>query len=477
MSNIPRKRSIVSLASFLVTMGFSVITPLLLFAITLGVTLLIPGLVIDTTFLTIYFLIMCTVYNAILLFTISFGKQEQGEDVAHYFSIILPAHNEESVIEETLRHVFKIKYPSELFEVIVVNDGSTDNTESVVRNFQKKHPNLKLINVLPKNGGLGKGTALNVGFSDFLLTWRGLEIEPRHRWIIGVFDADGHPHADMLKKVSFEFKDPRVGGVQTLVRIRNRKKSFLAKLQDMEFISFSRVMQLSRTIFKGDVALGGNGQFIRATALDTVALIQTKEYWNVKSLTEDLDIGLRLSIKKWEMRYVGSTAVDQEGVETLHSLIRQRERWSWGTLQALKHYVLNFKVWKSRISLTKKIDTSIHLFTIIIPLLVTLCWIWSGMSYFGLISISNIFPFAFIMANAFSFVPFYFYGLWKERTEYPLWQILPLTLIATVYTYHWIICLSSAIIKAITQKPIWVKTPRSKCNNSDRFTKSPYPRS
>ncbi|MHA2406717.1 MAG: hypothetical protein ACXACH_08185, partial [Candidatus Hermodarchaeia archaeon] len=62
-----------------------------------------------------------------------------------------------------------------------------DDTESVVRNFQKDHPNLKLINVLPMNGGLGKGTALNVGFSDFLLTWRGLEIKPRHRWIIGVF--------------------------------------------------------------------------------------------------------------------------------------------------------------------------------------------------------------------------------------------------------------------------------------------------
>jgi cellulose synthase/poly-beta-1,6-N-acetylglucosamine synthase-like glycosyltransferase len=99
------------------------------------------------------------------------------------------------------------------------------------------------------NGGLGKGAALNVGFSDFLLTWRGLEIEPRHRWIIGVFDADGIPQADMLRKVSFEFRDPRVGGVQTLVRIRNRRKSFLAKLQDIEFIAFSRVIQFSRTFF------------------------------------------------------------------------------------------------------------------------------------------------------------------------------------------------------------------------------------
>jgi cellulose synthase/poly-beta-1,6-N-acetylglucosamine synthase-like glycosyltransferase len=460
MSSILRKRTIVPQASFLMTMGFSLIPPICFATITLGLTFLIPELVIDTTLLTIYFLVMCTAYNGVLFFTVSFGKLEQGEDVAHYFSIIIPAHNEESVICETLRQVLGMNYPSELYEVIIVNDGSTDNTARVVRDFQIAHPNVKLMNILPMNGGLGKGTALNVGFSDFLFTWRGLEIDPRHRWIIGVFDADGHPQADMLRKVSFEFRDPRVGGVQTLVRIRNRGTSFLAKLQDLEFISFSRVMQFSRTIFKGSVALGGNGQFIRATALDTAAVTPTQEYWNVHSLTEDLDIGVRLSMKQWELRYVGATAVEQEGVETVRSLIRQRVRWSWGTLQALRQYILSFKVWNSGMPLTKRIDMTVHLFTIFIPFLVILCWIWSGLSYFGLISISNLFPFAFCIANAFSFVPFYFYGLWKERHEYPLWQMLPLTIIATVYTYHWIICLTSAIIKAMTSKPMWVKTPR-----------------
>jgi cellulose synthase/poly-beta-1,6-N-acetylglucosamine synthase-like glycosyltransferase len=466
MSNILLKGALAPLANFVVTIGLSLLAPALFVAATLELSLLVPGLVIDTTFLTLYFLIMCTFYNGLLMLILGFGRLEQGEDVAHYFSIIIPAHNEGSVIGETLKHVFGMKYPSELFEVIVVNDGSTDNTESVVRNFQKEHTNLKLINVVSMNGGLGKGAALNVGFSDFLLTWRGLEIEPRHRWIIGVFDADGIPQADILRKVSFEFSEPRVGGVQTLVRIRNRRKSFLAKLQDIEFISFSRVMQFSRTFFKGSVALGGNGQFVRATALDTAALTDAKEYWNMKSLTEDLDMGVRLSIEKWEMRYVGSTAVEQEGVETLHSLVRQRTRWSWGTLQALKHYVLSFKVWKAGISLKKKVDISIYLANVIVPFLVLLCWIWSGMSFLGLVSLSNVFPFAFTLANAFSFVPFYFYGLWKERNEYPLWQMLPLTLIATVYTYHWIPCITSAIIKAITQKPVWIKTPRFNGTNS-----------
>jgi cellulose synthase/poly-beta-1,6-N-acetylglucosamine synthase-like glycosyltransferase len=451
------KRTILPQASFLISMSFSLIPPICFAFVTLGVSLLIPNLVIDTTLLTIYFLIMCTTYNGILLFTVSttyngillftvsFGKLERGEDVAHYFSLIIPAHNEESVIGDTLQQVLQMNYPAELYEVIVVNDG---------------HPNVKLMNILPANGGHGKGSALNVGFSDFLYTWRGLEVDPRHRWIIGVFDADGHPQPNMLRRVSFEFTNSHVGGVQTLVRIRNRGTSFLAKLQDMEFISFSRVMQFSRTIFRGSVALGGNGQFIRATALDTAALAPAEEYWNVHSLTEDLDIGVRLSMEQWELRYVGGTAVEQEGVETVSTLIRQRERWSWGTLQALYQYILSRKVWHSSIRLVKRIDMTVHLFTIFIPFLVILCWIWSGLSYVGLIQISNLFPFAFMVANAFSFVPFFFYGLWKERRDYPLWQVLPLTIIGTVYTYHWVICLTSAVIKALTAKPVWVKTPR-----------------
>jgi 1,2-diacylglycerol 3-beta-glucosyltransferase len=464
MSTLMFKGEMAPLVNFIITIGLCLLAPVFFVVGTLGLRLLVPRLVIDTTFLTLYFFILCICYNSLLTFVLGFGTLRralpQGEDTAHYFSIIIPAHNEEAVIGETLIQILKMNYPSELFEVLVVNDGSTDNTERVVRNFQMEHQNLKLINIFPMNGGLGKGTALNVGFRDFLLTWRGLEIEPRHRWIIGVFDADGHPQADMLRKVSFEFREPHVGGVQTLIRIRNRRTSFLAKLQDIEFISFSRVIQFSRTCFKGSVALGGNGQFVRATALDTLTSTRTEQCWNVKSLTEDLDMGIRLSMKNWEIRFVGSTAVMQEGVETFHSLVHQRTRWAWGALQALKQYILSFKFLKANITLRKKVDTSIYLLNIMVPFLVLLCWILSGMNFLGLISISNVFPFSFTLANTFSFIPFYIFGLWKERTEYPFWQILPLTVIATVYTYHWIPCITSAIIKAITQKPVWVKTPR-----------------
>jgi cellulose synthase/poly-beta-1,6-N-acetylglucosamine synthase-like glycosyltransferase len=136
----------------------------------------------------------------------------------------------------------------------VINDGSKDKTGPVVQRLQRKYPNLKLMSISSNNGGRGKGLTLNIGFADFLLAWRGLGIKPTHHWIIGVFDSDAVPQKDVLKKVSFQFNDPGVGGVQTLVRIKNRKKSFLAKLQDIEFLAFARVVQCARNSSAGSMA-------------------------------------------------------------------------------------------------------------------------------------------------------------------------------------------------------------------------------
>jgi cellulose synthase/poly-beta-1,6-N-acetylglucosamine synthase-like glycosyltransferase len=419
----------------MVTIATSLLVPSIFALATIIAVALLPGLIIDTTFLTIYFLIVCTLYNSLMMLIVLTIRSEKSEDVAHYFSLIIPARNEAQVLPTTIDSVFKIDYPIELYEVIIVNDGSADVTEQIVRKAQETHPNLRLINIPREKGGRGKGAALNTAFADFLLTWRGLEIKPRHRWIIGVFDADAMPDSDMLRAVSSEFKNPKVGGVQTIVRISNRKKSFLAKLQDMEFIAFSRVLQFSRTAFGGSVALGGNGQFIRATALDTIVRKDREEYWDENIL-------------------------NQEGVESLTSLINQRTRWAWGTMQAIRRYVLNLEFWKSDISLKKKLDVSIYLINILIPFLVLLCWLWSALGLFGIIRISNAFPWVFTIANGFSFMPLYFYGLWKEKAEYPVHQIIPLSIAASIYTYHWIPCITIAAVSAILRRPVWTKTPR-----------------
>lgn len=461
MSNKFRK-SISNFSFFVSLVCFSLITPFIIFVLTLGFVWIFPIVGIDTTFLTILFLVNCTLYNSFVILVIKLrgSHVDDGEDVSHYFSILIPANNEADVIKETLKKILTLDYPSELFEVIVINDGSTDNTKHIIQNLQIKNQNLKLINIPNNVGCKGKSVALNKAFADFLLTWRGIEIRPRHRWIVGVFDADSIPDSNILKKVSYQFNNPQIGGVQTAVRIKNRHSSFLAKMQDVEFLTFSRVVQFARNIFKGAVALGGNGQFIRAITLDSVALKDKEKYWKEDALTEDLDIGIRIITKKWENRYIDSCCVQQEGVETLRSLFNQRERWAWGHIQTLIRYVGSKKLWSAKINWKTKIDAVFYLSYVFVPSLVLICWTWSALSIFGIISIYNIFPWVFTLATSFSFFPILGYGLWKEKNEYSLWKIMPLLFISTVYTYHWIPCTTSAILKVILKKPNWKKTPR-----------------
>jgi 1,2-diacylglycerol 3-beta-glucosyltransferase len=116
--------------------------------------------------------------------------------------------------------------------------------------------------------------------------------------------------------------------VQTGVRINNRWVSLLARMQDMEFFFHTQVFQRGRRHL-GSVGLGGNGQFMRLSALLSLGLAP----WS-RSLTEDLDLGVRLLANGWRTDFCSAVAVHQQGIVEPGRLIRQRTRWFQGHLQA-----------------------------------------------------------------------------------------------------------------------------------------------
>ena len=420
------------------------------------------GITIDTSILTIYFFVFCTIYNAMLLSVIvvydrlKFRSEDDAED--HHFSIIIPCRNEEAVIGKTLSNIAALDYPEEKYNALIVNDGSTDRTSDIAHEFADKFSNIKVLDVPKDESGKGKGAALNRAYH--LL----LELYPNYdkkNWIIGVFDADGSPEKNMLKKMSYQFKDETVGAAQAIVRISNRNESLLARLQDIEFITFAKVTQYVRNIFKGAVALGGNGQFIRATALESIVL-STGELWRRNALTEDLDLGTRLLLKGWNSQFIITSAVHQQGVHTLAALYKQRTRWAWGALQAFITYVISLEVFRGKKGSIRKIDLAYYLSCPIIPLAILLCWAISIISVLGMVSINNPFPAYFMIANAISFFPLMMFGLWTTRKEYPLRNMIPLLFIANAYTYHWIIASIRAIIHVLKRdSPVWAKTARA----------------
>jgi cellulose synthase/poly-beta-1,6-N-acetylglucosamine synthase-like glycosyltransferase len=227
-------------------------------------------------------------------------------------SIIVPAYNEEKVIEESLQALFEVSYPNR--EIIVVNDGSTDRTEQMVKPYALKG-RLSLIN-LPHGG---KTFAMNAA----LKAARGD--------LIVVVDADSHLERKAISYAVPHFEDPSVVAVAGNVRIGNRV-TLLTQLQALEYV---RGINLRKRAFDllncVDVVPGAAGIF-RKNALTSVGA------YDMDTATEDMDLTVKLLKPRDTVRYEPNCISYTEAPETYGDLMRQRIRWYGGTLQTLgKH--------------------------------------------------------------------------------------------------------------------------------------------
>ena len=418
---------------------------------------------IDITPLSFFFSIFALAYLVALLYVLIFERRHDCVELDatdQVFSLIVPAHNEESVIAACLDALFGLDYSRDQVEILVVDDASTDRTARIVSEYAERFPGrVAMLQVPIAEGGRGKATALNRAF-------RFLNESSRFRedakWIIGIFDGDGEPDANMLKKASAQFRSLTVAGVQATVRIRNRAVSWLTRMQDIEFAGFSRVTQIIRMRISHSAALGGNGQFVRASALRTVAInLEEGVFWQPDSLTEDLDLSTRLVLQNWDLHHLSSSSVWQEGVETTKSLMNQRTRWAWGSLQVFVEYVLRLRILKTPdVRLGKRLDLLFNLSMFLVSPLVLVTWILSAVAFLGLIQIVASFPTAMMVLVSFGYLPFVGYGLLTVGGYRKARILLDLVGFA-IYTYHWVPCLYVAMWRLLSRTgPVWLKTAR-----------------
>ncbi|WP_113700854.1 glycosyltransferase family 2 protein [Nonomuraea lactucae] len=274
-------------------------------------------------------LIVCAVSAVLMVFTYTLGMylesagSEEGPDgTGEGFTVVfvVPCLNEERVIGATLRRLIAMSPPDGL--ILVVDDGSDDGTADVVNGFAD--PRIRLLRREPPAARRGKGQAINHAM-------RHLRGRPdADRTLVCLMDADGRLDEPSLALVRSYFSDPDVGAVQIGVRIGNREQSVLARLQDMEFVVYTQVFQRTRSLI-GSAGLGGNGQVMRLSAL----LDLGDDPWS-QSLTEDLDLGVRLVLAGWRTECVPRATVHQQGLLSLRGLVRQRSRWFQGHMQALR---------------------------------------------------------------------------------------------------------------------------------------------
>ncbi len=246
------------------------------------------------------------------------GRAPSRVPAATWLYFIIPALNEAAVIAGTVRAIFA-EAPGAV--IVVVDDASSDGTAGAARAAAAGRV-LVVERRLPK-ARLGKGPALNSGFRAVVRDSRRRGLNP-DRVLVVVMDADGRLSVGATAHVAAMFAaEPHLGGVQLAVRIRNRDR-VLTRMQDLEFWGLSALTQLGRNRF-GTVGLGGNGQFSRLSALLSIG----RDPWSA-ALTEDLDLGISLRVAGWSLRTTPDASVDQEGLDQIRQLLRQRTRWLQG---------------------------------------------------------------------------------------------------------------------------------------------------
>ena len=253
-----------------------------------------------------------------------------------FISVVVPAKNEEAVIEATVRSLCAMDYAEEgerRFEVIVVNDRSTDRTAPILERLARE---LAIAVVCTPEGSFGKAAALNHA------------IARARAGIIAVCDADARVGPDFLRRMVPFLAEPGVGGVQAHRVLYNAGQNVVTRLQDDEYRLFQRTLQRARRVLGGMVCFAGNGLLLRREALDEVG------GWNEDALTEDIDLSVRFHLVGWEIRYCDEAIVWEEAVVHLRPLLRQRVRWFEGAFRCLGDHLP--AILFGRVPVFKRID-------------------------------------------------------------------------------------------------------------------------
>ncbi|WP_310425537.1 glycosyltransferase family 2 protein [Chamaesiphon sp. VAR_48_metabat_135_sub] len=357
-----------------------------------------------------------------------------------FISMAIAAKNEAAVIADLIESLCSLDYPIDRYEVWAIDDNSTDRTPEILDNFAQQYPQLQVLHRTERDTG-GKSGALN----QVLSMMQGE--------IIGVFDADAQVTPDFLHYVLAYFQTDTVGAVQLRKAIVNSDTNFLTRGQRAE-MALDAYLQQQRTGSGGIGELRGNGQFVRRTALDSC------DGWNEETITDDLDLTIRLHLTGWDIGLMPYPPVGEEGVTTFKALWHQRNRWAEGGFQRYLDY------WgiitSNRMGTKKTLDTISFL---LIQYLLPPAGIPDFLMAFWLKHPPLLLPMTASLGVA---LPLW--GIWvglqrsyrqADRTV-SISTLLSQTAIGSLFILHWLIVMPLAIARmALFPKRLkWVKTLR-----------------
>lgn len=330
------------------------------------------------------------------------------EDFIPSVSIIVPAYNEAAIIAKTIGHLALLHYPN--YEVIVIDDGSQDDTFAVAQAAAAQCSNVRIHVYSIPNGG--KAQALNYGF-----------YRATGSLILGV-DADSRLHLDSLIYGVQHFRNPRVGAVAGYVEIEN-PRTLLEDFQQLEYMISLNFIRKAYSFFSIVPVVPGPVGLFRKEALDQLKGLTEDR----KIFAEDAELSLRLIAANWHIKSEERMIAYTEAPDDIKSLLRQRYRWNRGTFQALSK---NFMLLMRSRSLTRKF-LALHLYVEI--------WI---LPLVNILLIYNFIVRMLIYGEIHFFTVWIAFGVFLDfwvlvaatmRQKRLLWGVAVLTLSKTFYDY------------------------------------------
>ena len=228
-------------------------------------------------------------------------------------SILVPAYNEEKVIERTVRSLLAQEHPD--FEIVVVDDGSKDDTYGVVARTFADEPRVRAF----KKPNGGKADSLGFGLREA----RGD--------VIVALDADTLFPTDMLAQLTRPLGDAKVGAVAGNAKVGNRV-NLVTRWQALEYVTAQNLDRRAFALLDCiTVVPGAVGAWRRSAVVSAGG-------FGSDTLAEDQDLTLRVLRGGWSVAYAPDAIAWTEAPDTLRALAKQRFRWSFGTLQCMwKH--------------------------------------------------------------------------------------------------------------------------------------------
>jgi len=267
---------------------------------------------------------LVVVRTLVVIWLASRFRRKVRADFAESISIVMAAYNEGRVIAETLRALLASDYKGEI-EVIVVDDGSRDETASQVKRVAHVDPRIRLL----QQENRGKARALQRGLAAV------------HHGIVVFIDGDTQCQRDTLPRLLGPFADERVGAVSGHAKVGNLR-TFIARCQALEYTCGFNLDRRAYNRWNCITVVPGAISAIRKGAIEQAGGL------SLQTLAEDTDLTLSLHKHRQRIVYVPDAIAWTEAPESVRTLARQRFRWAYGTLQCLwKHRDMMFN-WNYR---------------------------------------------------------------------------------------------------------------------------------